>query len=350
MATIIRTRSGERVMTKALQVEMIKKALEKAGTANDLVDVEALVDETLHFYENLRAISQLVGKDLHASAEQDSAARSEAMMAEYEGEKIREIRENIKGRNIPNRDAEIEVLHNLIQWKKVLPLPSVALISGRRGAGKSCLMYWLLSYLPKEYGISAHVIGIPKEKYNLLPPEIKPLEMGDLDNLPENAMIAVDEAGILFYARQWKEDLHSLMDKLLSISRQKNQIVLLATHASRKLDVGILMDCDALLFKEPSILHARLDRREIRQLTEEAMTEFRKRSEKDRKKFTYVYSHTIQGTLLENPPPSFWSEDLSKAFAGIDITTSASGKKTSLEEAVAASMQRQELLKKLLVK
>ena len=339
MVAIVRTRNNEKVMTKAMQVQMIESALERKGIAADTVDVVSLIDETLHYYENLQAIGKFIGKELHA--DDRDTERQEAQYQDYEQDRMREIKQSVKAQNLPDRDGEIRAMYNMIKWKEALPLPSVALVTGRRGAGKSAMSYWLLEYLSKEYGVPAHVIGIPKGKYHLLPPSIIPLEMDDLDDLPENAIIFFDESALLFYSREWKEDSHALMDKLLSISRQKNQIIIMATHSSRKLDIALVADCDALLCKEQSMLTSRLDRKEIRQLSEQAMEEFKRIPEKERKKFTYVYCHTFEGSMLENPLPSFWSEELSRAFAGISITKGDSGgRRQTLEDAVEASEDR----------
>lgn len=50
-----------RVMNKPLQVKTIKKILEKHGISSDTVDVEALVDSSLHLDENIREISKKLG-------------------------------------------------------------------------------------------------------------------------------------------------------------------------------------------------------------------------------------------------------------------------------------------------
>ncbi len=346
MVAIVRTRNNEKVMTKGMQVQMIESALERQGIAADTVDIEALVDETLHYYENLAAIGKFVGKELHADDRE--IGRQEAQFQEYEQDKMREIRENIKGQNIPNRDGEIKAMYNMIKWKEALPLPSVALVTGRRGSGKSAMSYWLLEHLSTEYKVPAYVIGVPREKNNLLPNTIIPLGTDDLDDLPESAIIFFDEAAMIFYSREWKDDMHSLMDKLLSISRQKNQIIIMATHSSRKLDIALVADCDALLMKEPSLLTSRLDRAEIRKLSEQALAEFKRIPDKDRKKYTFVYAHAFEGTMLENPLPSFWSEELSRAFAGISISKGdAGGRRQTLEDAVEASEDRRERILRL---
>ena len=205
------------------------------------------------------------------------------------------------------------------KWKKAIKLPSIALVTGSRGTGKSSLSYWLLEVLSKEYRIPAYVLGLPEDKWYLLPNTITPLELAALLKLPEHAMLFFDESAMLFYARQWQNNVHALMDVLVSISRQKRQIILLATHVMRKLDINIVTDVDCLIFKEPSELHSRMERREVRDMTEEAYDEFQKIPSSQRKKYAYVISHDIKGEMLMNVLPKWWSTAISNAFSGINI-------------------------------
>jgi len=341
------------VMNKGLQVKMIQTALNKMGISPDTVDVDALIDGTLHLYENMKVVGDFLNVDLHSEGMQDYIESGLEDQKENDREYVRAARERVKAQDLPNKDEAITLKFMEIQWKKVLPLPSVALITGKRGSGKSACGYWLLDFLSKEYKIPAYAIGLPPEKMNLLPPHIKALEISGIEDLPENAAIFIDEAGMLFYAREWKNDMHSLMDRLLSISRQKNQIVILATHTSRKLDVAIVMDCDAVIIKEPSLLHAKFERHEVRAITEEALEKFSVVPEAERKTKAYVYAHSTQGEMLENGLPDFWTEDLSKAFAGISVTKTEKVKKGDLKDLdlnreVEASRKRQEDLKKMM--
>jgi len=204
-----------------------------------------------------------------------------------------------------------------MRWEEVLPHPSVALITGRRGAGKSALGYYLLERFHGRE-MDTCVMGLPKEKWGLLPDYIHPMEFNR--ELPEDSAIFVDEAAMGFYSRDSMRKVNKLMNTLLSVSRQRNQTILFCSHTLRKLDVGIVMDADAILLKEPSKLHANFERREIRDLTEEAWRKFDGVDDSvGRKRRVVVFSHDYWGEVLENPLPSFWSEELSRAFATIPL-------------------------------
>jgi len=108
-----------------------------------------------------------------------------------------------------------------------------------------------------------------------------------------------------------------LMAKLVGITRQRNQLLIFATHLTRKLDVGIIYDADNLVFRQPSHLHARFERSELDPMLREADRFFRSLDE-DPIRWAYVVSE--RGTFkIRVELPSFWSEGLSKAFAAISL-------------------------------
>lgn len=201
-------------------------------------------------------------------------------------------------------------------WKETILYPSTALITGKRGSGKSALGYWLLEYLSDEYNLVASVFGLPDEKKHLLPDSI--LHLDNLDNLPEESVILFDEAHLKFYSRRFKDDSNEVMDQLITISRQKSQILIFATHESRKLDKNVVSSVDAVILKEPGLFQREFERRELRNITDKALNAFESYDKKDRERYAYVYSSEFIG-MLENRVPSFWSEELSRAFAGIPL-------------------------------
>lgn len=187
--------------------------------------------------------------------------------------------------------------------------PYVGIITGRRGSGKTSLGLWLIENLTKG-GIEGYIYGAPRAYGDYLPESIDILGIEEIDNLPEDAVIFFDEASIHFFARENFSALNKLIDKLILISRQKDQTLLFASHNLRKLDVGIITDSDVIFFKEPSLLHSKLERAEIRGLTQKAFDAFSKIPQEERKKYTYVLSGDIEA-IVETPLPSFWVEDLS---------------------------------------
>lgn len=115
------------------------------------------------------------------------------------------------------------------------------------------------------------------------------------------------------------DDAHAIMDCRVSISRQKGLVIVFVVHTLRKLDVALVLEADAVIYKELSFMRARLERREIRAMTQEALNKFLAILVPDRTRHAYVFSHEDWGAMLTNGLPEGWSDDLSRAFAGIDV-------------------------------
>ena len=189
----------------------------------------------------------------------------------------------------------------------------VILITGKRGSGKSGLLYNILENSQKE---SSYIIGIAKDYHHLLPDSIKPLptSIDTLNNLPPHATIAVDEGAWLFPSRESFKPMNKLISKLLTNARKLDQFLVFATHTMRAFDVSVVLNCDALLFKEPSLLHSKLERAEILKIVQEAKRAFDKILPSERVKHAYLVSQDYEG-MLEVELPSFWTEELSHAVA-----------------------------------
>ena len=198
---------------------------------------------------------------------------------------------------------------------KTMENGQVILITGKRGSGKSGLLYAILENSQKE---NSYVIGIAKEYHHLLPDSITPLptSIDTLNNLPSHATIALDEGAWLFPSRESFKPMNKLISKLLTNARKADQLLVFATHTMRAFDISVVLNCDALLFKEPSLLHSKLERAEILKIVQEAKRAFNKIPVPERVKHAYLVSQDYEG-MLEVELPSFWTEELSHAVASV---------------------------------
>jgi len=71
------------VMNKTLQVKTIKKILEKHGISPDTVDVEALVDSSLHLDENIKEISKKLGLNIEPPPHYDDEEKTNELLHEW---------------------------------------------------------------------------------------------------------------------------------------------------------------------------------------------------------------------------------------------------------------------------
>lgn len=200
--------------------------------------------------------------------------------------------------------------------KNIIQHPSIILIIGRRRYGKSVLGYHIIEKFHNERDLPTYVVSLPKEKHSLLPDWITPVDT--VEGLPDNCVALIDEGALKYHAYMWGAKETVVMDRMISISGQKGQTFIFITHTMRKFAVTLLLDIDILLCKKPSLLHSKLERSEVRKLVEEVSREFDKLPRDEVKKNTYVISDDFKG-FIRNGLPSFWSEDLSKSYAGISI-------------------------------
>jgi len=200
---------------------------------------------------------------------------------------------------------------------KIIFHPSVILIIGRRRYGKSALGYYIEEKFHKEQPeLKIFVVSLPKEKHHLLPDWIIPVDT--VEELPDNCVALIDEGALRYHAYKWGQKETIVMDRMISISGQKGQTFIFITHTMRKFAITLLLDIDILLCKKPSLLHSKLERSEVRKLIDEVSRAFNKLPRDEVKKNTYVISDDFKG-FIRNKLPDFWSEDLSKSYAGIPL-------------------------------
>ena len=206
---------------------------------------------------------------------------------------------------------------NTVKWTDIIRVSTVNIIVGKKGMGKSALAYFLLEKVAAEYHLKPVVVGIPREKRHLLP-DITIAESIDDAVMMENACILIDEGTLMLPAGK---DLERLVMSVLSLSRQRHQIVFFVFHSSRDVGSRILRGIDTVLVKTPS-------KRQIDQGSKDnwwysILTEARSklRTKKDAKRYVYVDCEEPEFRgLMENGLPSFWSEELSEVWAGIKLS------------------------------
>lgn len=192
--------------------------------------------------------------------------------------------------------------------------PSVILITGGKGSGKSVIAHKLAEDLHNK----GHkvVFLCPKkirEKMEKDAPWIQ-LESYRKRIFPGNSVIIFDDAQLKSHAREWYKRTNIRFDKLISLSRHKKSTLLLATQETYRLDRNIVGSVDLWLHKKPSLLGARMERREVRDITKTVAEEFHDLEDegKDPLKYIYCIHDTYMGFIGPYDPPSYWSEEISE--------------------------------------
>lgn len=215
----------------------------------------------------------------------------------------------------------IESLPSEDQWSKVIQPCSSYGIYGEIGSGKTALAFYLVERFSRKYGLTPAIVNFPLEKRNLLPSNfILPESIEECFGL-EGAILLIDEAGLQFPIESRKA--HQFMINLLSLPRHRNQIIFLTYHYPR-LEFGRYIPHHAgLLVKRPPYLSVEYGSKRpndlLSQILRKANERFSEITE-DHRKYTYVIAPRLRWEgMLTSPLPSFWSEELSRAWAGAKV-------------------------------
>lgn len=214
------------------------------------------------------------------------------------------------------------------KWLRLIPHPSIVIILGRRGAGKSALGYRLLELF--HWVANCYVIGLPKDARKYLPDWIGMAT--SLEDVPPKSVVLVDEAYMPYHARSSMAAEAKVMSQLVNLSRQREQTLIFVSQEARQLDKNIASSANVVIFKDLSILQLEFDRRELNKIAANAQQAFATLSGY-KKKWAYVYSpdSDFMG-LVENSLPTFWTGRLSHVFATGGQVIARAPKKTPLDE------------------
>ncbi|MFB0557248.1 MAG: helix-turn-helix domain-containing protein [Dehalococcoidia bacterium] len=227
------------------------------------------------------------------------------------------------------------------KWLGLIPHPSIVVILGGRGKGKSALGYRLLEHL--RWVASVYVVGLPESARKLLPDYAG--MVASLEDVPPNSIVLVDEGYLTYHARRSMAATSVEMSQTLNLSRQRNQTLIFVTQEARQIDRNIASSANVVIFKDLGILQLEFDRRELNKIAANAKQAFVTLSG-DKRRWSYVYSpdSNFMG-LVENSLPTFWGEKLSHIFASGGEIIARAPKKTALSQRIerARELKRQGL-------
>jgi len=186
---------------------------------------------------------------------------------------------------------------------------TVVLLTGRRGSGKSSLGMRFLELFHYKTGQKCYVLGYEDSR---LPRWIKKVK--DLDQVPVNSTVLIDEGAIFFSSRDSMKKSSKDLGKIMAIARHKNLTLILIAQSSAMIDLNVLRLADIVLLKEPSLLQTKFERKGIKDMYERVSKIFKDLKEGDiKEKYFFVWSDDFEG-LLSYDLPAFWSDNVSKSF------------------------------------
>lgn len=138
------------------------------------------------------------------------------------------------------------------QWDKVIQPNNSYLIVGDVGTGKSALAYYLLETYSQKYDLLPAVVGLPRDKQTLLPPNFIILDDSSECTKQQNTITFIDEADLQLPMEDSKA--REYVVNFLSLPRHRHQIFLLAFHFPRLVLGRYLPFFSAFLLKRPPYL------------------------------------------------------------------------------------------------
>jgi len=216
------------------------------------------------------------------------------------------------------------------KWLRLIRHPSIIIILGGRGKGKSALGYRLLEHL--RWVANVYVVGLPESARKVLPDYIG--MAATLEDVPPNSIILVDEGYLTYHARRSMAATSVEMSQILNLSRQRNQTIIFVTQEASQIDRNVASSANVVIFKDLGILQLEFDRRQLNKIAANAKEAFATIS-RDKRRYAYVYSpdSDFMG-LMENSLPSFWTERLSHIFATEGEIIPRAPKKTPLQQRI----------------
>ena len=202
-------------------------------------------------------------------------------------------------------------------WRAALPKEGVVVATGHRRKGKSRDVWGMVEALHDSKGIPVVCYRFPKRLRRLLPDWVK--HAGTLRDLqvPVPHIVVADEMARQAHARDHATTENREWTALMAIVAQYHHLMFCIYQHSRQMDVELAMDGDLMMFKPPSELHVRFGRPELRPEIQEAIDLFRAVKRGDPRGWVYFVDwHDGKRGFVRGPrPASFWTEELSTAYA-----------------------------------
>ncbi len=156
------------------------------------------------------------------------------------------------------------------------------------------------------------MVGLSERVNHLLPEAIG--AVATLEEAPSCSALLVDEAALGYSARKSASEKNQRLLELISLARQRNQIIIFITQETSYIDITILRGLSTLIVKKPSPLQNRLERPEIREFIEKAELAFNQ-FPGDKRGWAYLaFIASGKHAMLRTPKPSFFSQGLSNCY------------------------------------
>ncbi|MBI4305246.1 MAG: hypothetical protein HY678_02905 [Chloroflexi bacterium] len=218
--------------------------------------------------------------------------------------------------------------------------PTIVLVLGDRGSGKTALQLRLLELLSPI--ARPYLVAIPAAAAKDFPDTYGIAD--DPDALPNGAVVAFPEAYRLFSARETQTTRGRALAEIVNLSRQRDWTLIFDVQNSAHLDPVIIGAAGAILIKEPAPFSEGFERKQLKPYLDAARAVFASIPVAQRKRSVWVVAPRagIPGRLMHNELPSFWRPQLSKMFAegGTSPSVSAATPRAAAKMSKAEKQRR----------
>ena len=165
---------------------------------------------------------------------------------------------------------------------------AVILILGRRESGKTVLSQELAKFLDRPtYAVT------PNQHPSI---GIKEIQLEDVENVPENSTLLLDDLPVYMSSRDYQETLVRNIERMIPVVRHKKIMLIFISQTSGFADRWV-MDADAIFLKQSSLLYADLERPAVKKLMDKAKPYFNGKPEEWVKRHCYLITDSWEGLL-----------------------------------------------------
>lgn len=306
-------RAGILVLSDYLQLTATKPAAAK----DELSEIVRLLEDWGYAPGTIREKYQKLALPATLSRDEKAARISEAIDADR-----RQVEEEIREAMSATEAKPARVAAGSNDWEKVLQAAHVVALLGPMGSGKSVTAHWLLELQRDK--CKPYLLLFPGMRHPPTPPWMRLIDR--LEDAPMHSAILIDESPLTYHARESATTVARLMSKLVGLTRQRHQTLFVVGRLGSEIDRVLIGYSDVVGIKRPLQGQASFERPALRDQLQEAEREFR-HVRGDSRGWTWVWNRN-EGTkeMLPNGMPSFWSEQLSDAFAEAPVGVAVSRK------------------------
>ena len=213
----------------------------------------------------------------------------------------------------PKKVAEVAP-DTKFRFRDTFPLPGVGVLMGGRGSGKTGFAMWAMEEFHKK-GYGGAVFKAPNAMKKLLPDWVE--TPSKLTRLPHDSVIIIDEAQGVANARRSSSNENLDLAQCVALSRQRNQLIILISHHSKKLDMLDVMEANRIIWKQPTAGQVMFERTELKPFCQRAVRKFAERKGNPQKCAYVMDFESLTFGFITAKMPTFWNNGLSTGMAGL---------------------------------